>query len=59
MKLDSLKQRIQRSEYRVDPHAVAAALLRRVGDSRTIFGLPPVSRDDARSRAAIAAPFDR
>ena len=52
MKLDSLKDRIARAEYAVDPAAVAEALIRRVSAERA--SAPAVSRRDARSRAARA-----
>jgi hypothetical protein len=49
MKLDSLKDRIARADYAVDPDAVADALIRRVRGMRA--AAPPVSRRDARSRS--------
>jgi hypothetical protein len=52
MKLDSLKDRIARADYAVDPDAVADALIRRVRSLRA--GTPPVSRRDARSRSGGA-----
>ena len=52
MKLDSLKDRIARAEYAVDPAVVAEALIRRVCAERA--NAPAVSRRDARSRAARA-----
>jgi hypothetical protein len=52
MKLASLKDQIARDQYAVDPNVVAEAFLRRVGPQRA--GAPPVSRRDARSRAARA-----
>lgn len=54
MKLESLKQRIDRSDYRVDPDAVAAALLRHLCDRQTILALHPISRSDAHSRGSLA-----
>jgi hypothetical protein len=53
MKLDSLKDRIARAEYAIDPDVVAEALIRRVCAERA--SAPTVSRRDARSRAAGAA----
>lgn len=52
MKLASLKDQIARDEYAVDPNVVAEAFLRRVRPERA--STPPVSRRDARSRAARA-----
>ncbi len=52
MKLDSLKDRIARAEYAVDPDAVADALIRRVRGMRA--GTAPVSPRDARSRSGGA-----
>ena len=52
MKLASLKDQIARDQYAVDPDAVAEAFIRRVRGDRT--SAPPVSRRDARSRAARA-----
>lgn len=54
MKLESLKQRIERADYRVDADAVAAAMLAHVCERRTIFALPPLSRSGARSRGSLA-----
>jgi anti-sigma-28 factor FlgM len=53
MKIDSLKARIERSDYDVDPEAVAEALIRRM---RLIAPqpAPPVNRRGARSRAPRA-----
>ena len=52
MKLASLKDQIARDQYAVDPDAVAEAFIRRVrGDRKSA---PPISRRDARSRAARA-----
>ena len=52
MKLVSLKDQIARDQYAVDPDAVAEAFIRRVrGDRKSA---PPISRRDARSRAARA-----
>ena len=52
MKLASLKDQIARDQYAVDPDAVAEAFIRRVRGDRT--SAPPISRRDARSRAARA-----
>ena len=54
MQITTLKERIARSDYTVDPHAVAEAILRRAGARGTTLPLPPVSRADARSRPARA-----
>lgn len=54
MKLESLKQRIERCDYRVDADAVAAALVQHICDRRTILALPPVTRSDARSHGSLA-----
>jgi hypothetical protein len=54
MRITTLKERIARSDYTVDPHAVAEAILRRAGARGTTLPLPPVSRADARSRPASA-----
>jgi hypothetical protein len=53
MKIDSLKARIERSDYAVDPEAVAEALIRHV----RLKGMPApasLSRRGARSRAPRA-----
>ena len=52
MKLASLKDQIARDQYAVDPDVVAEAFIRRVCPERA--SAPPVSRRDARSRAARA-----
>ena len=52
MKLASLKDQIARDQYAVDPAVVAEAFIRRVCLERA--SAPPVSRRDARSRAARA-----
>jgi Anti-sigma-28 factor, FlgM len=53
MKIDSLKARIERADYEVDPEAVAEAFIRRM--RLTGAPLPPaVSRRGARSRAPRA-----
>jgi Anti-sigma-28 factor, FlgM len=54
MRITTLKERIARSDYTVDPHAVAEAILRRAAAQGTTLPLPPVSRADARSRPASA-----
>jgi hypothetical protein len=53
MKIDSLKTRIERSDYEVDPVAVAEALLRRMRFERATAA-PVVSRRGARSPAPRA-----
>jgi Anti-sigma-28 factor, FlgM len=53
MKIDSLKARIERADYDVDPEAVAEALIRRVGAQR-LAAPSAVSRRGARSRAPRA-----
>ncbi len=55
MKLYSLKARIERADYDVDPAAVAEALIRRVCAERVGVPPPPVSRRGARSRGPRAA----
>jgi hypothetical protein len=55
MKLDSLKARIERADYEVDPDAVAEALIRRVCGERPSAAPPAVSRRGARNRAPRAA----
>ncbi len=55
MKLDSLKARIERADYEVDPAAVAEALIRRVCAERPTAAAPTVSRRGARSRAPRAS----
>jgi hypothetical protein len=52
MRLASLKDQIAREQYAVDPDVVAEAFIRRVCADRA--STPPVSRRDARSRAAGA-----
>ena len=54
MRITTLKERIARSDYTVDPHAVAEAILRRAAAQGTTLSLPPVSRGGARSRPASA-----
>jgi hypothetical protein len=55
MHINSLKARIERSDYTVDADAVAEALLRRPAARRTI--LPGVNRPGARTpRANGSAP---
>jgi hypothetical protein len=55
MHINSLKERIERSDYIVDADAVAEALLRRPAARRTI--LPGVNRPGARTpRANGSAP---
>jgi hypothetical protein len=55
MKLDSLKERIARADYAVDPDAVAEALIRRVDVARALSPRPALSRRGARSHAPRAA----
>ena len=56
MKLDSLKERIARADYAVDPDVVAEAVIRRMRFSRTIDDEPRVSPNGARSREPRALP---
>jgi hypothetical protein len=49
MKLDSLKERIARADYLVDPDAVAEAVIRRMRFVHEAEAGPRVSRRDARS----------
>ena len=49
MKLDSLKERIARADYLVDPDVVAEAVIRRMRFVRELESEPRVSRSDARS----------
>jgi hypothetical protein len=49
MKLDSLKERIARADYLVDPDVVAEAVIRRMRFVREPEAEPRVSRRDARS----------
>jgi hypothetical protein len=49
MKLDSLKERIARADYLVDPDVVAEAVIRRMRLVRELEAEPRVSRRDARS----------
>jgi hypothetical protein len=56
MKLDSLKERIARADYAVDPDVVAEAVLRRMGFVRVAHTEPRVIPRDARSRAPRVAP---
>jgi Anti-sigma-28 factor, FlgM len=37
-KMAGIKQQIERGEYRVDPRAVADAIVRRLGDRSTMLG---------------------
>jgi hypothetical protein len=50
MKLDSLKERIARADYAVDPDVVAEAVIRRMRFSRVVDAEPRVSPSGARSR---------
>jgi hypothetical protein len=54
MKLESLKERIARADYAVDPDAVAEALIRRVDVARVLAPQSPLSRRGARSRGLRA-----
>jgi hypothetical protein len=49
MKLDSLKERIARADYLVDPDVVAEAVIRRMRFVRELEAEPRVTRRDARS----------
>ena len=49
MKLDSLKERIARADYLVDPDLVAEAVIRRMRFTREPEAEGRVSRGDARS----------
>ena len=49
MKLESLKERIARADYAVDPDVVAEAVIRRMRFVRENEAEPRVSRRDARS----------
>jgi Anti-sigma-28 factor, FlgM len=49
MKLESLKERIARADYAVDPDAVAEAVIRRMRFVRELEAAPRVIRRDARS----------
>ena len=49
MKLDSLKERIARADYLVDPDVVAEAVIRRMRFARDLEAEPRVTRSDARS----------
>jgi hypothetical protein len=50
MKLESLKERIARADYAVDPDVVAEAVIRRMRFVHELEAGPRVSRRDARSR---------
>jgi Anti-sigma-28 factor, FlgM len=52
LKLATLKDRIARDQYAVDPDVVAEALIRRVSAQRALAA--PLSPRDARSRAGRA-----
>jgi len=54
MKIDSLKARIERSDYDVDPEAVAEALIRRMRLTAAQPAPPAVNRRGARTRAPRA-----
>jgi hypothetical protein len=49
MKLESLKERIARADYAVDPDVVAEAVIRRMRFVRELDNEPRVTRRDARS----------
>ncbi len=58
MRLQELKHMVQEDAYRVEPQAVAVALLMRVDPRRDLFtGL--LTRPDARSPEGPAAPSGR
>ena len=59
MKLDSLKKRIARADYAVDPDAVAEAVLRRMGFVRASDTAPRVSPRGARSLEPHGLPRPR
>jgi hypothetical protein len=59
MKLDSLKERIARADYAVDPDVVAEAVIRRMGFVRALDTGPRVIRGGARTPAPRAAPRPR
>jgi hypothetical protein len=54
MKLESLKERIARAEYAVDPDAVAEALMRRIDVVRVLTPAPALSRRGAHSHGSRA-----
>jgi hypothetical protein len=54
MKLDSLKERIARSDYAVDPDAVAEALIRRADVVRVLAPASALTRLGARSHGLRA-----
>jgi Anti-sigma-28 factor, FlgM len=54
MKLDSLKERIARADYSVDPDAVAEALIRRVDVARVLAPAGALTRRGAHSRGLLA-----
>jgi hypothetical protein len=56
MKLDSLKERIARSDYAVDPDVVAEAVIRRMRFSHALDDERRVSPNGARSREPRALP---
>jgi hypothetical protein len=56
MKLDSLKERIARADYAVDPDVVAEAVIRRMGFVRAVDTEPRVIPRGARSPGPRAAP---
>ena len=59
MKLDSLKERIARADYAVDPDVVAEAVIRRMRFSHAVEAEPRVSPNGARSREPRALPRPR
>jgi hypothetical protein len=59
MKLDSLKERIARADYAVDPDVVAEAVLRRMGFVRALDTEPRINPRGARSREPRALPRPR
>jgi Anti-sigma-28 factor, FlgM len=59
MKLESLKERIARADYAVDPDLVADAVIRRMRVVRELGSEPRVIPRGARSRGARAQPRPR
>jgi Anti-sigma-28 factor, FlgM len=59
MKLDTLKERIARAEYPVNPDVVAEALIRRVDVARVLTANPALSLRGAHSREPRVQPRPR
>ena len=59
MKLDSIKERIARADYAVDPDVVAEAVLRRMGFVRALDTEPRINLRGVRSREPRALPRPR